>query len=153
MPGDVIATDASVSPDVQSTLRVLAGLIIPASESHGVPGADDDAIFADILSAGAGVAEVLGEAAAMVDSLAGGSLAQASGDDQAEAAAEFYQSTLVPARTFVGLLAQCYYRDDRVMASIGVEVRAPHPEGYEVAQGDWSLLDPVKARGPVYREV
>jgi len=50
------------------------------------------------------------------------------------------------------IILQCYYRDDRVMRSLDMEVRPPFPKGFEVAQGDWSLLDPVRARPPVYRE-
>jgi len=48
--------------------------------------------------------------------------------------------------------AQCYYRDDRVMLSIGMEPRPPHPLGYVVEQGDWSLLDPVRGRDDLYRK-
>jgi hypothetical protein len=47
----------------------------------------------------------------------------------------------------------CYYRDDRVMHSLGQEPRAPFPKGHEVEQGDWSLLDPVRARPPIWRKV
>ena len=39
------------------------------------------------------------------------------------------------------------------MASIGMEPRAPFPNGFDVQQGDWSLLDPVRARGKIYRDV
>jgi hypothetical protein len=49
------------------------------------------------------------------------------------------------------VIAQGYYRDDRVMRSLGMEVRAPFPKGFEVEQGDWSLLDPVRARPAFYR--
>jgi hypothetical protein len=51
------------------------------------------------------------------------------------------------------IVLQCYYRDDRVMRSLGMEVRPPFPKGFEVEQGDWSLLDPVRARQPFFREV
>ena len=44
-----------------------------------------------------------------------------------------------------------YYRDDRVMRSLGLEPRAPYPKGHEVEPGDWSLLDPVRARPPLWR--
>jgi hypothetical protein len=47
----------------------------------------------------------------------------------------------------------CYYRDDRVMLSLGQEPRAPFPKGHTVEQGDWSLLEPVKRRAPFYRKV
>ena len=39
------------------------------------------------------------------------------------------------------------------MESLGMEARPPFPKGYEVEQGDWSLLDPVRARPKMYREV
>ena len=47
----------------------------------------------------------------------------------------------------------CYYRDDRVMRSLGQEPRPPFPKGHDVEQGDWSLLDPVKTRAPIWRPV
>jgi hypothetical protein len=45
----------------------------------------------------------------------------------------------------------CYYAHPRVLAHYGLEARAPHPKGYEVAPNDPSLLDPVRRRGPIYR--
>ena len=68
-------------------LRRVAALMIPASEQHDVPGADDEAIFADI------------------------------------------------------------------QRSLGMEPRPPFRKGFEVEQGEWSLLEPVRARGRIYREV
>src|SRR6516162_1999713 len=41
---------------------------------------------------------------------------------------------------------------DRVMRSLGLEPRPPYPKGFEVEQGDWSLLDPVRARPKLYRD-
>ncbi|MEL0323231.1 MAG: hypothetical protein VXA00_02580, partial [Rhodospirillales bacterium] len=57
----------------------------------------------------------------------------------------------VAAGKFGNIVVQCYYRDDRVMTSLGMELRAPHPKGYEVATGDWSLLEPVRRRQSFYR--
>ena len=58
---------------------------------------------------------------------------------------------------FMDRLAQqtvaCYYQQDRVMVAIGMEARPPFPLGYQVEAGDLSLLDPVRARGRVYREI
>ena len=47
----------------------------------------------------------------------------------------------------------CYYQQDRVVVGIGMQARPPFPQGYEVHIGDLSLLDPVRARGQVYRDV
>jgi hypothetical protein len=46
----------------------------------------------------------------------------------------------------------CYYQHERVLAGLGLEARPPYPKGYQVVQGDLSLLDPVRARGKIYRD-
>jgi hypothetical protein len=33
-----------------------------------------------------------------------------------------------------------------------MEARPPYPKGYQVVQGDLSLLEPVRARGKIYRD-
>jgi hypothetical protein len=53
----------------------------------------------------------------------------------------------------VRVVLLCYYRDDRVMRSLGQEPRPPFPKGHVVEQGDWSLLDPVRKRPRMYRVV
>ena len=50
------------------------------------------------------------------------------------------------------IIPQCYYRDDRVMRSPDMEVRPPLPKGFEVEQGDWSLLEPVRARPKLFED-
>jgi hypothetical protein len=59
----------------------------------------------------------------------------------------------VAAATLIRVVLQCYYRDDRVLRSLNLELRPPFPLGYTLEQGDWSLLDPVKARPPMWRKV
>jgi hypothetical protein len=39
------------------------------------------------------------------------------------------------------------------MRSLGMEPRPPWPKGFDVPQGDWFLLEPVCARGKIYRDV
>jgi hypothetical protein len=62
-------------------------------------------------------------------------------------ATEFRATGGAAAATLVRVVLQCYYRDDRVLRSLGLELRAPFPKGYVLEEGDWALLDPVKARG------
>jgi hypothetical protein len=45
----------------------------------------------------------------------------------------------------------CYYAHPRVLAHYGLEARAPHPKGWEVAPTDLSLLEPVRRRGAIWR--
>ena len=134
-------------------LRVLAGLMIPASTSHGVPGADDELIFADIVKSlerdTADARTALRQLAALSD----GAFADLSPERRAEVAARFRQEGGGPLFALNRVVLLCYYRDDRVMRSLGQEPRSPFPRGHVVEQGDWSLLDPVRKRPPMWRRV
>jgi len=44
-----------------------------------------------------------------------------------------------------------YYQDSRVHEAYGRRRGPPFPQGYEIIEGDWSLLDPVIERMPFYR--
>ena len=133
-------------------LRCLAGMIVPASAKYGVPGADDDLIFADIQKSLGRDTEAVRTALALASRLAGGPVAalDAAGRDALGARLRAEGGASVAALTRAVLL--CYYRDDRVMISLGLEPRPPFPKGHVLEQGDWSLLDPVKARKPFWRE-
>lgn len=152
MTRSVPITRATALDDAERrTLRVLVRAMIPASSDYGVPGADDDRIFADIVASVGRDLPAVQAALTELDRIAGGSLSLASPQTQAEAIAAFRDrhGALVP--PLVALTTRCYYRDDRVMQAIGMEVRPPYPKGFQVEQGDWSLLDPVRARGPIWR--
>jgi len=134
-------------------LRCLAGLIIPASAKYGVPGADDDRIFSDIVGS---IARDLGHvrtALGTLRALAGGSFAALDAPRRAAVAATLRAEGGWPVRVLTRIVLLCYYRDDRVMASLGLEARPPFPKGHAVEQGDWSLLDPVRDRAPFWRSV
>lgn len=134
-------------------LRCLAGLIIPASAKYDVPGADDDRIFADIIGSIARDVDHVRAALATLRALAGGSFAALDAARRTEVAARLRTEGGAPVRVLSRIVLLCYYRDDRVMASLGLEPRPPFPKGHVVEQGDWSLLDPVRARKPFWRQV
>ena len=50
-------------------------------------------------------------------------------------------------------VVQFYYQDDRVLKSLEIDPRPPYLLGHEVEQGDLSLLEPVRARGEIFRKV
>ena len=126
-------TDAEIE-----MLSKVAGLIIPASLTYEVPGADDPAIMAEILVSAGRREEAVRAALAAFEEV---------GD------AGFQTSHPAEAAVLQTIVASCYYRDPRVLTSLGREARAPMPKGFEVEEGDFSLLDPVRARGPVWRRV
>ncbi len=133
-------------------LRCIAGMMIPASAEFGVPGADDPIILADIAaSAGRDIGYVR-QALGRLASLAGGPFAALDRPRCLEVAAAFLADDGAAVAQFGRIVLQCYYRDDRVLRSLGREPRPPFPIGNQVEQGDWSLLDPVRGRPRMWRE-
>jgi hypothetical protein len=134
-------------------LRALAGLMIPASTPHGVPGADDELIFVDIVKNLERDTADAQTALRQLAALSGGAFADLSPERRAEVAARFKQEGGAPLFALNRVVLLCYYRDDRVMRSLGQEPRSPFPKGHVVDQGDWSLLDPVRRRPPMWRRI
>lgn len=132
-------------------LRNLAAMIVPASDAYKVPGADDPAIQADMLATLGRDTVQVREGLDHLARLAGKRLADLDPARRDAVAQEFRTSGGGAAATLVRVVLQCYYRDDRVLRSLGLELRAPFPKGYTLEQGDWSLLDPVKGRPPSLR--
>ena len=148
-----MSVEMILTPAQRDDLRVVAAMMIPASADHDVPGADDPDIQADILAT---LGRDTGAVAAALDHLArlaGKPLADLDDAARDAVAKEFRATGGAAAATLSRVVLQCYYRDDRVLRSLNLELRAPFPLGYTLDQGDWSLLDPVKARPPMWRKV
>ena len=131
-------TTSPFSVAERSALAALARLIVPPSAAHGLPGADDPEILASVL------ADAARHHAALTAPLAAFA-------ELAEDGAAFRKAHPEAAGLIQTVVVQGYYRDDRVMRALAIELRPPFPDGYQVDQGDWSLLDPVRARAPLYR--
>jgi len=141
-----MSADNQLTPRQRDDLRVIAAMIIPASDEYRVPGADDPAIQADILATLGRDTKPMTAALDHLARLAGMPLADLAPEARDGVAQEFRKHGGVPAATLVRVVLQCYYRDDRVLRSLGLELRAPFPKGHVLPDGDWSLLDAVRAR-------
>ena len=146
-----IAKQAPLPEEQQRSLRCLVGLMIPASSRYGIPGADDELIFKDLLASLGTLSSQIGQCVDRLDVLAGGSFATSSPAEQLKAGELLKNERMPSLMPLTSLVAQCYYRDDRVMRSLEMEARPPFPKGFELENGDWSLLDPVRSRPPLYR--
>jgi hypothetical protein len=142
-----------LSAEQARDLRALAGMIIPASAAYEVPGADDEKIFNDILRSVERDRDDICRALTQLTALSGSTFADLDPQRRGEVAAIFRETGGAPLAALVRVVLLCYYRDDRVMRSLGQEPRSPFPKGHVVEQGDWSLLVPVRARPKMYRRV
>jgi hypothetical protein len=145
--------DNALTPAQRDDLRTIAGMMIPESVEYNMPGADDAAVQADILATMGRDTPTVRAALDSIARLAGSPLAQLDDTGRDAVAREFRASGGAAAATLIRVILQCYYRDDRVRRSLNLELRPPFPRGYELEQGDWSLLDPVKARPTMWRKV
>jgi len=148
-----MSDEKTLSAGQRDDLRVIAGMMIPESAEYKVPGADDRAIQADILATLGRDAGQVAAALAHLAQLAGAPLAELDSARREAIAKQFRATGGAAAETLIRVVLQCYYRDDRVLRSLGLELRPPFPQGYVLEQGDWSLLEPVKARPSMWRRV
>ena len=142
------------------TLSALLDVIIPPSLDGVMPGAGQLGLADDI-------ARTLAEDPAMQPPVSAGlaaldDAARNSGADDfvavilADRAAlvEGFSSghpVLVPLLVYHTYVR--YYTKVPVLKGLGLEGRTPHPEGYELEDGDFGLLGPVRDRGPMFRTV
>ena len=150
---DVIASDSPYSIEQREVLRHVAGILIPASEEYNVPGADDETIFTRLLVLATERAESIKAGIEALDALARARYDKAFPELDAAQQASLLRDEANS--RFLGQMIHCtatsYYEDGRVLASIDLKSTPPFPGGHEIEQGDWSLLNPVKARAPFYR--
>jgi hypothetical protein len=144
-------SDNPLSQAQAADLRAIAGFIIPASDEFDVPGADDPRIQADMIATLGRDASLVCEALDLLARLAGGSFAALDPARREAVALELHAAGGPAVATLARVVLQCYYRDDRVVRSLGLEPRPPYPKGHELPDGDWSLLDPVRARPTMWR--
>ena len=139
------------TPAQRDDLRAIAGIIVPASAEFDVPGADDPAIQADIVATLGRDTGLVRDALDELARIAGMPLASLDPARRDAVALELRATGGAAVATLTRVVLQCYYRDDRVVRSLGLEPRAPYPKGHVLEEGDWSLLDPIRARPPMWR--
>ncbi|MFE0017798.1 hypothetical protein ACFWXH_23355 [Mesorhizobium sp. NPDC059054] len=142
----------ALSQPEQDCLRAIVGCMIPASAKYGIPGADDPAIFDDLLASIRRDGDALRNILATVDREAGGRLADLAPAERCALLTRLREERPGFFGVVEALTSRAYYRNGAVMRSIGMEPQAPFPKGFDLPQGDLSLLDAVRRRGNIYRD-
>jgi hypothetical protein len=148
-----MSADNPLTSAHREDLRAIAALMIPASIEFSVPGADDPRIQRDITATLGRDTGLVQEALNQLAGLAGRPLASLDLARREAVALKLRAKGGPAVATLSRVILQCYYRDDRVVRSLGLEVRPPFPQGHVLEDGDWSLLDLVRSRVPFWRRV
>jgi hypothetical protein len=144
--------ETRLSPRQSRDLRRLAGFMVPADSDYGVPGADDEIIFEDIICSLGRDADSVRAALQMLQDNAGEDLGGLDADKAEAAMLTLLSRDNSVVKALGRAVLQCYYRDDRVLRGLGIEPVAPFPNGRLLEQGDWSLLDAVRGRPQIWRD-
>ena len=138
----------------QETLNALLDYMIPADETRGLP-AGSQVQIERVLPSHVSM-ETLVNLASKLHNLVNAQSAQLSalGADRFWKLIQSCRHDVDPILQEIGRwLLMAYYTDPRVREAVGVGARAPFPVGYVVHEGNLDLLEPVFARGPIYRSV
>ena len=142
------------------TLAALLDRVVPPSADGRLPGAGTLGMAAPVAEAMRRAPEMelailpaLDDAESSARQRHGRAFAELSPEQQEALvqALDTAHPALIPTLAFHAYVA--YYQHPRVVAALGLEARPPHPKGYEMAPNDLELLDPVRRRGKVYRDV
>ena len=154
---EIIGSDAVLDSDQQRTFGAILDMIIPASGDGRFPSAAETDVLGYVAKTDPKLLETVRIELDRLNTMSENLHGLVFGDAHETVRQELLDEIRGKEPQFLrGLAVQtvtCYYQDDRVMEAIGMEARPPFPKGYEVVAGDLSLLDPVRARGQVYRDV
>src|SRR5689334_688265 len=104
--------------------------MVPPNVEYCVPGADDPAIFADIVRSLGRDEHDVRQALVTLREMVSGDFSTLN-ESEAEAAATALLERMGRDVTALGrAVLQCYYRDQRVLRSLGLEPGSPFPKGH-----------------------
>ena len=138
-------------------LRAIANQVVPPSSKYAVPGGGDEQICKEVLGDVGQNLPKLVDALEAINTIArdlsGDDLGRLDTSAHEEIALTFRQSHPKLADRLAMWVTQCYYRDDRVLESLGLSARPPFPQGYEVESDGWAELEPVTNRSAIFRSI
>ena len=144
----------NLNVEQKKILIVILNMIIPRSEDGKMPGAIDVGFFTFIDNTEKffwikeGINKIIDEA----QNKYGNNFSNLDVSEQTEIINQLRRTYFRFFNNLTIQVMQCYYKNENVLESIGLEGRPPFPNGYQIEKGDLSLLEPVFLRGKIYRD-
>ena len=146
MSNNVITSDQVFNQSERDVLQRFAQATVPADPARNLPGADEPELFSKVLTQAEHFAARMKPGVETLSAAADGNLSSMLRLLQHD---NRFRSL---SRMMTIAILQAYYQHPAVLAALGLSARPPFPAGHDVPDGDWSLLDQVIARGPIYRD-
>lgn len=138
----------------RAVLAAVLDELLPASTDGKLPSASDIGLVEHVeraLGQIPAVAPVIAEGLAKV--VQSGDFAAAPSGQRTQLVKRIESEDATFLLTLMFIAYSGYYQNERVIAGLGLEPRPPHPRGYAMEPNDLSLLDGVRRRPTMYREV
>jgi len=149
-----------LSPEDELTLASVLDEIVPPSAERKLPGAGEIGLVRAVVDAAKqnpALAPIVLQGLAALDELARDRRGHGFRALRPEERTALFRELAAKEEGFVQSLIFplyiAYYQHPRVLEALGMEARPPHPKGYEIEPFDPSLLEPVRRRPKLYRDV
>ena len=146
----------SLNSGQRATLDIVLNMIVPPSADGRMPGAAEVGVPAYLVAEAPDALTVLRRELEELERRSQERHARGFAEIEKHERQSLIEEMRAQEPSFMSRLSMetlaCYYQHDRVLEGLGLEARPPYPKGYQVVQGDLSLLEPVRARGKIYRD-
>ncbi|MFA5915849.1 MAG: gluconate 2-dehydrogenase subunit 3 family protein [Burkholderiales bacterium] len=153
---DIAASGQPLTPVQRVNLDIVLDMIVPPSADGRMPGAAEVGVPAYLLAEAPDALPPLCRELEELERRSHERFARGFAELPQRERKSLIEAMRAQEPSFMSRLAMetlaCYYQHDRVLGGLGLEARPPYPKGYQVLPGDLSLLEPVRARGKIYRD-
>ena len=153
---DIAGSGQPLTSTQRASLDIVLNMIVPPSADGRMPGAAEVGVPAYLYAETPDALPELCRELEQLEQRSRGRFARGFAELQGHERKFLIDEMRAQEPSYMSRLAMetlaCYYQHDRVLEGLGIEARPPYPKGYQVAQGDLSLLEPVRARGKIYRD-
>ena len=153
---DIAASGQPLTPVQRVNLDIVLDMIVPPSADGRMPGAAEVGVPAYLLAEAPDALPPLCRELEELERRSHERFARGFAELPQHERKSLIEAMRAQEPSFMSRLAMetlaCYYQHDRVLGGLGLEARPPYPKGYQVVPGDLSLLEPVRARGKIYRD-
>ena len=150
-----MSAEAWLTDHQRAALTAVLDAVIPPSANGRLPGAGSVGLTEEIERALAASSAIVTEGLAAIEARAasrGVAFAALTSQERVDLLNEVAEThpALLPSLIFH--VYTRYYQIPEVLEALGLEPRPPFPKGYEMAENDLRLLDPVRGRTKLFRE-
>ena len=142
-----------LSDEQSRTLACVLDAIVPPDAGRGMPGAGETGVTDHVARALVENPDWVPVVASGLSALIDRGFEQLDPSRRADVLNEVEASQPGFLPILIFQTYQGYYQAPGVLAALGLPPRAPHPLGYEMEENDLTLLETVRAREKLYREV